>query len=111
MDRTGFLRQHADLAGLSVLEIGALANPVVAPGAADVRYLDHMSTHGLHAKYAGDAPAQLDEAERGEHAAMRVDVALRRRRSEERREGKECVSTCRSRWSPLPEKQKTQKHK
>src|SRR3546814_12110847 len=54
MDRTGFLRQHADLAGLSVLEIGALANPVVAPGAADVRYLDHMSTHGLHAKYAGD---------------------------------------------------------
>src|SRR3546814_15822978 len=25
---------------------------------------------------------------------------LRRRRSEERRVGKECVSTCRSRWSP-----------
>src|SRR3546814_12099249 len=24
------------------------------------------------------------------------------RRSEERREGKECVSTCRSRWSPYP---------
>src|SRR3546814_20790565 len=23
-------------------------------------------------------------------------------RSEERREGKECVSTCRSRWSPFP---------
>src|SRR3546814_18346749 len=27
-----------------------------------------------------------------------------RLRSEERREGKECVSTCRSRWSPYPEK-------
>src|SRR3546814_16333281 len=26
-------------------------------------------------------------------------------RSEERRVGKECVSTCRSRWSPYPEKQ------
>src|SRR3546814_7977629 len=25
-------------------------------------------------------------------------------RSEERRVGKECVSTCRSRWSPYPEK-------
>src|SRR3546814_17403555 len=25
-------------------------------------------------------------------------------RSEERRGGKECVSTCRSRWSPLPKK-------
>src|SRR3546814_13436260 len=28
-------------------------------------------------------------------------------RSEERRVGKECVSTCRSRWSPYPEKKKT----
>src|SRR3546814_21174352 len=31
-----------------------------------------------------------------------------RERSEERRVGKECVSTCRSRWSPYPSK-KTQK--
>src|SRR3546814_14831000 len=30
-------------------------------------------------------------------------------RSEERRVGKECVSTCRSRWSPYHEKKKTQK--
>src|SRR3546814_14587627 len=28
-------------------------------------------------------------------------------RSEERRVGKECVSTCRSRWSPYPYKKKT----
>src|SRR3546814_12059295 len=28
------------------------------------------------------------------------------RRSEERRVGKECVSTCRSRWSPVPYKKK-----
>src|SRR3546814_13495452 len=31
-------------------------------------------------------------------------------RSEERRVGKECVSTCRSRWSPYLEKQKNIKH-
>src|SRR3546814_13354757 len=31
-----------------------------------------------------------------------------RHRSEERRVGKECVSTCRSRWSPYHEKQKQQ---
>src|SRR3546814_13003440 len=31
-------------------------------------------------------------------------AAGRRMRSEERRVGKECVSTCRSRWSPYPEK-------
>src|SRR3546814_15034422 len=30
-------------------------------------------------------------------------------RSEERRVGKECVSTCRSRWSPYPSKQKLTK--
>src|SRR3546814_15355623 len=30
------------------------------------------------------------------------------RRSEERRVGKECVSTCRSRWSPYHEKKKLQ---
>src|SRR3546814_15118719 len=30
-------------------------------------------------------------------------------RSEERRVGKECVSTCRSRWSPYPTQQTTKK--
>src|SRR3546814_11218712 len=36
-------------------------------------------------------------------AAIRIDTMLQRvadARSEERRVGKECVSTCRSRWSP-----------
>src|SRR3546814_3223289 len=41
---------------------------------------------------------------RSEHAAalVRCDKVLRivETRSEERRVGKECVSTCRSRWSP-----------
>src|SRR3546814_11385031 len=32
-------------------------------------------------------------------AAVRIDLLILRR-SEERRVGKECVSTCRSRWSP-----------
>src|SRR3546814_16686827 len=32
---------------------------------------------------------------------------LRETRSEERRVGKECVSTCRSRWSPYHSKKKT----
>src|SRR3546814_1309481 len=31
-------------------------------------------------------------------------------RSEERRVGKECVSTCRSRWSPYHQKKKTQQN-
>src|SRR3546814_20700351 len=48
----------------------------------------------------------------GDHrAAVRVtdehDRSVDVRRSEERRVGKECVSTCRSRWSPYPYKKKT----
>src|SRR3546814_19472480 len=41
---------------------------------------------------------------------LRMNVAVLRLtvgRSEEGREGKECVSTCRSRWSPYPKKQKS----
>src|SRR3546814_21153284 len=34
--------------------------------------------------------------------------AARQRRSDERRVGKECVSTCRSRWSPYHEQKKKQ---
>src|SRR3546814_13662531 len=37
-----------------------------------------------------------------------VDGMIGARRSEERRVGKECVSTCRSRWSPLHKKNNTQ---
>src|SRR3546814_14778036 len=36
-------------------------------------------------------------------------VGDRRRRSEERRVGKECVSTCRSRWSPYHKKKNNKK--
>src|SRR3546814_12927532 len=34
----------------------------------------------------------------------KLDANLERRRSEERRVGNECVSKCRSRWSPYHEK-------
>src|SRR3546814_12145969 len=45
--------------------------------------------------------------QQGGEAAMRDQAAVR---SEERSVGKECVSKCRSRWSPDHEKKKT-KHK
>src|SRR3546814_1102963 len=37
-----------------------------------------------------------------EYALDRTHVGTTGGRSEERRVGKECVSTCRSRWSPYP---------
>src|SRR3546814_13544362 len=38
---------------------------------------------------------------RGDHPSWTLSVQIMPR-SEERRVGKECVSTCRSRWSPYP---------
>src|SRR3546814_3900505 len=46
----------------------------------------HLVELGVAGRHAGDAAA--------------VGVARLQHRSEERRVGKECVSTCRSRWSP-----------
>src|SRR3546814_15873175 len=40
------------------------------------------------------------------HERPAGDAARAQHRSEERRVGKECVSTCRSRWSPYHEKKK-----
>src|SRR3546814_15156840 len=41
----------------------------------------------------------------------RAPLPAREDRSEERRVGKECVSTCRSRWSPYHYKKNTHKNK
>src|SRR3546814_15213424 len=51
---------------------------------------------GKHFSFGLDLPAMS-----GEFGAVLADKAQAGpRRSEERRVGKECVSTCRSRWSP-----------
>src|SRR3546814_1122088 len=44
--------------------------------------------------------AEPSAAVRHDRIGRAVDEHDRSRRSEERRVGKECVSTCRSRWSP-----------
>src|SRR3546814_19496614 len=58
-------------------------------------------------KYAGNPILQSPDTLRGVgHGAFfrdgedRLNYVYHAHRSEERREGKECVSTCRSRWSP-----------
>src|SRR3546814_7749402 len=45
-------------------------------------------------------PLGLHRGQRGVRAPHAVLVEPPQERSEERRVGKECVSTCRSRWSP-----------
>src|SRR3546814_17661555 len=50
---------------------------------------------------------QLDRKQRRDNNYKEYpEEVLNRLRSEERRDGKECVRTCRSRWSPYHEKNK-----
>src|SRR3546814_13085459 len=56
------------------------------------RALDHRLQPGI----AEDVAI----AERGQAGLARAEIGVARRRSEERRGGKGCVSTGRSRWSP-----------
>src|SRR3546814_20821689 len=66
-------------------------------GAAYQKGRDAFVTAGGDAA-AGDAAAKgVDRAASEQMSALVVEL-----RSEERRVGKECVSTCRSRWSPYP---------
>src|SRR3546814_16399376 len=55
-----------------------------------------------------EAKAEFDADFPGRTRALPCDLRDAAR-SEERRVGKECVSTCRSRWSPYPKKKKKQK--
>src|SRR3546814_20767274 len=96
------------------VRIGVERLGIVKPS--EGRDLVHVEAHGL----AVEAPShgEILEVERA-HAASSVPVSGRRRRnvvvwnfarSEERRVGKECVSTCRSRWAPYHSKKNTQNH-
>src|SRR3546814_19170903 len=73
-----------------------------ADQAPDDRLLHELGRHGRRRRQAAA------------HAAQGRDARCRHRtaapRSEERRVGKECVSTCRSRWSPYHSKKKKKPH-
>src|SRR3546814_2707881 len=56
-------------------------------------------THRLGSRNARITPREGSRC-RPPHNAIRCGLPGRSCRSEERRVGKECVSTCRSRWSP-----------
>src|SRR3546814_18218721 len=101
--RTDTLFPYTTLFRSQGVERGAPQEAVDADAAAGIRLLlpaaaeQHQAfgphnalvvVHGLHLPVLAVAPGNLGT------------VAGRDGRSEERRVGKECVSTCRSRWSP-----------
>src|SRR3546814_14257373 len=63
-----------------------------AAAAAQAGLLDHLDHVGRRDLLGQDLAQRL--------VAAGLEIVLVRPRSEERRVGKECVSTCRSRWSP-----------
>src|SRR3546814_20037509 len=72
----------------------------IAPHQVDIALRHRDADHiGMPRRDIADQFALLD---------MPARQVRGRRRSEERRVGKACVSTCRSRWSPYPSKKKKQ---
>src|SRR3546814_17204143 len=93
------------LGGLELAKRNVTTDPGVA-----VRYIDN-ATEGANRAAAltrrllafSRAEALLPEAiDAGALIAGMTELLDRTIRSEERRVGKECVRTCRSRWSPCP---------
>src|SRR3546814_2157267 len=70
--------------------------------AAGVDPRERLQVHGdVEGQAVEAAAAAHADAQRGDLGAVDVDArGAFAARSEERRVGKECVSTCRSRWSP-----------
>src|SRR3546814_17008787 len=83
----GVARRRVDLLRFAGVTMARLAE--LAPGLADVKpaILAELAEDAHYAPYVARQEAELRALAANE-------------RSEERRVGKECVSTCRSRWSP-----------
>src|SRR3546814_20592142 len=70
-----------------------------------------MQTHYLRIDDVTESTAAGNSAQIAQTASATVTDLAAQVRSEERRVGKECVSTCRSRWTPTHEKKKYSKER
>src|SRR3546814_19470306 len=104
--RIAGLQLEADETAATAGEIalGPLSRVIV--GHARVDHLLHQRMHGQEVGHALGVAAVLAHAQRQGLETLDEVAGVEGARSEERRVGKECVSTCRSRWSPYPSKNK-----
>src|SRR3546814_15843465 len=100
------LRLHLLLPGTCfALGLAAATSPVAAVATVPDQFASHpYAPHVAEASQRFGIPelwiwAVMRAESRGNSRAVSPAGAIR---SEERRVGKECVSTCRSRWSPYP---------
>src|SRR3546814_17120158 len=89
-------REHVGLVllGVGILAAGMLSQPWYTLAAVELVYLGSIP-------FAMRAHDRLKRGEAKPAAAPAAAGAVAQR-SEERRVGKECVMTCRSRWEPRP---------
>src|SRR3546814_12073742 len=93
-ERTG----DAPVAGATSIILDGAAVHATAPLGAVLRYFDGApQPPARHTRKSRDWQTRNST---GRLVEKSPSAAMGGRRSEERRVGKECVSTCRSRWSP-----------
>lgn len=61
MNRKEILTEGLDLQSMTGIEIGALANPIVAKSAGNIIYIDHADTAAIIAKYKGDPNVDISK--------------------------------------------------
>src|SRR3546814_18858494 len=95
-------RRHTRCALVTGVQTCAL--PISGCGSADRSARRRVTPPFDHGAMARDRLGHFT-ANESEHRL--ADIAAQVERSDERRVGKECVNTCRSRWSPDHKKKKT----
>src|SRR3546814_8447064 len=96
-------RRHTSCALVTGVQTGAL--PIALPcvfedGMGFERYIDYMLDVPMYFVYRDGAYIDASGQSFRDFMAGKLPALPGEIRSEERRVGKECVSTCRSRWSP-----------
>src|SRR3546814_11434786 len=95
------MKPIATLAALLLLAVPANAQDTIIYRGGPIVTMDGDSPQTVEAVVTKDGRIAYVGDEAGARAAAGADAAIHDlHRPEERRVGKECVSTCRSRWSP-----------
>src|SRR3546814_17735611 len=99
------MRAAARARGEDIIDLG-MGNPDLPPPPHVIEKLCEVARKpDAHGYSASKGIAGLRKAQSG-YYQRRFGVDLDPERSEERRVGNECVSTCRSRWSPYHQNKK-----
>src|SRR3546814_20292325 len=98
--RTDTLFPYTTLFRSSLSKEIVIPNSTVTKVIDDLTYANGPGVHFVLIGFANEKQPTVMSTVDPEGLNKLLNWLLQRKRSEERRVGKECVSTCRSRWSP-----------